>query len=293
MDQLTSMAVFAAAADLGSFTKAAEAFDISPTMVAKHVRALEARLGARLIQRTTRAQSLTEVGRAYLERCRQVLQAAQAADAVAGELIEAPRGDLKLLAPVTYGARRVAPALAEYLRRYPEVTASLVLSDRTADLAEEGFDAAIRIERLKDSGLVARPLGLYRMWLCASPEYLAAFGAPTAPRDLARHRCLGFAQWSKKDVWRLGGPTPEAVTVRNALVINNGEALRAAAVAGAGVILQPEVLLKDDVAAGRLVRLLQGFEPPPRPIQIVYPRDRHPTPKLRSFIDFTVRALAD
>jgi len=293
MDRLTSMAVFAAAADLGSFTKAAEAFDISPAMVAKHVRALEARLGAQLIQRTTRAQALTEVGRAYLERCRQVLETAEAADAVAGELTGAPRGVLKLLAPVTYGARRVAPALAEYLRRYPEVTASLVLSDRTADLAEEGFDAAIRIEQLKDSSLVARRLGVYRMWLCASPDYLAEFGAPSAPRDLARHRCLGFAQWSKKDVWRLGGAVPEPVTVRNALVVNNGEALRAAAVAGAGVILQPEVLLQDDVAQGRLVRLLAGHEPPPRPIHIVYPRERHPTPKLRTFVEFALRALAD
>ena len=288
-DRLTSMAVFVCAADKRSFTAAAETFGISATMVGKHVRWLEERVGAKLLNRTTRQQSLTEIGRIYHQRCKLLLADAEAADACADEMRTSPRGLLKIHAPVSFGSQRLAPALAAYLRIYPQVEVDLALNDRDADLVEEGYEAAIRIGALADSGLVARALQPYRMWLCAAPAYLAEAGTPRTAQELAHHNCLGFAYWRKKNVWRLRkSKRTEAVEVSGRLTVNNGQALRTAAIEGAGIIMQPEVLVGDDVASGRLVRLLADYELPSRPMHIVYVADRRPTPKLRSFIDFVV-----
>jgi DNA-binding transcriptional LysR family regulator len=288
-DRLTSMAVFVCAADKRSFTAAAETFGISATMVGKHVRWLEERVGAKLLNRTTRRQSLTEIGRIYRQRCKLLLADAEAADACADEMRTSPRGLLKIHAPVSFGSQRLAPALAAYLRIYPQVEVDLALNDRDADLVEEGYEAAIRIGALPDSGLVARALQPYRMWLCAAPAYLAEAGTPRTAQELAQHNCLGFAYWRKKNVWRLRkSERTEAVEVSGRLTVNNGQALRTAAIEGAGIIMQPEVLIGDDVASGRLVRLLSEYELPWRPMHIVYVADRRPTPKLRSFIDFVV-----
>ncbi len=292
MDRFLSMSIFVHAADKRSFTAAADAFGISATMVGKHVRSLEERLGAKLLNRTTRRQSLTEVGRIYYERCKQLLADVELADACADELRASPRGLLKIHAPVSFGGQCLAPALAAYLSRQPDVEIELALSDRTADLVEEGFEAAIRIGPLADSGLIARPLKPYAMWICASPAYLARAGTPRAAKDLGRHNCLGFAYWQKKNVWQLrkSGET-HAVSVKGRLIVNNGQALRMAAIEGLGIIMQPEILLAGDVAAGRLVRLLPAYEAPTRPMHIVYIADRRPTPKLRSFIDFAVETF--
>jgi DNA-binding transcriptional LysR family regulator len=288
-DRLTSMAVFVCAADKRSFAAAAETFGISATMVGKHVRWLEERVGAKLLNRTTRRQSLTEIGRIYRQRCKLLLADAEAADACADEMRASPRGLLKIHAPVSFGSQRLAPALAAYLRIYPQVEVDLALNDRDADLVEEGYEAAIRIGALADSGLVARALQPYRMWLCAAPAYLAEAGTPRTAQELAQHNCLGFAYWRKKNVWRLRkSERTEAVEVSGRLTVNNGQALRTAAIEGAGIIMQPEVLVGDDVASGRLVRLLSEYELPSRPMHIVYVADRRPTPKLRSFIDFVV-----
>lgn len=168
------------------------------------------------------------------------------------------------------------------------------MGDRTVDLIAEGIEAAIRIGPLPDSGLVARPLAPYRMWLAAAPAYLAAAGTLKTAQDLARHECLGFAYWRKKNLWRLArAGRAEQVEVKGRFTANNGQALRAAALAGAGVIMQPEVLLADDVAAGRLVRLLPEYELPARPMQLVYPADKRPTAKLRSFVDFVTATFGD
>ena len=199
LDRLLSMSVFVCAADKRSFTAAAEAFGISPTMVGKHVRFLEERVGAKLLSRTTRRQSLTEVGRVYYERCRQVLSDADAADACAAEMRKSARGCLKVHAPVSFGGQRLVPALTPYLRRNPEVEVDLTLSDRPADLVEGGFEAAIRIGVLADSRLVARALKPYAMWLCAAPAYLATAGTPRSSGDLAAHNCLAFAYWRHKN----------------------------------------------------------------------------------------------
>ncbi|PCE23570.1 LysR family transcriptional regulator [Paraburkholderia acidicola] len=292
LDRLLSMSVFVCAADRRSFAAAAEIFGISPTMVGKHVRFLEERVGAKLLNRTTRQQSLTEVGRLYYERCRQVLADADAADACADEMRAAPRGVLKVHAPVSFGSQRLVPALARYLRRYPGVDVDLTLADRPIDWVEKGYDAAIQIGDLADSGLVARELKRYRMWLCAAPVYLAEAGLPQTAADLSAHNCLGFSYWQKKNIWRLSrGELTESVPVKGRLTVNNGQALRTAAIVGLGIIMQPEVLVEDDVAAGRLIRLLPDYELPSRPVHLLYLADRRLTLKLRSFIDFVVESL--
>ncbi|MBV8658551.1 MAG: LysR family transcriptional regulator [Burkholderiales bacterium] len=294
MDRLLSMAVFVCAADRRSFTAAAEVFGISATMVGKHILALEARVGAKLLNRTTRSQSLTEVGRIYYERCKQLLADAEAADACADEMRVAPRGLLRIHAPVSFGSQRLAPALAEYLGQYPEVEIDLALGDRVVDLVEEGYEAAIRIGQLPDSSLVARALQPYTMWLCAAPAYLERAGTPRTAQDLTQHECLGFAYWQKKHSWRLeqAGETI-TVPVKGRFTVNNGQALKSAALAGFGIIMQPALLVDDDVAAGRLVRLLSEYELPSRPMSIVYPADKRPTPKLRSFVDFMVATFGE
>jgi|SRR6516165_1582308 DNA-binding transcriptional LysR family regulator len=292
MDRLTSMSVFVRVVEAGSFAAAANALDMSAPMVGKHVRFLEDRLGTNLINRTTRRQSLTEFGRAYYERCKLVLAEAEAADALAMNLRAAPRGRLRINAPVTFGAHSLVPRLGSYLRQYPEVSIDLNLSDRIVDVVDEGYEAVIRIAPLANSSLIARPLAPYRMIACAAPSYLAEFGAPETPADLAGRECLGFAYWVPQHEWQFNGPDGLcSVRVQSRLSINNGQALRAAALEGLGIILQPEDLLQDDIQAGRLVRVLPGYEPPTRPKHILFAPDRRPTPKLRSFIDFVVAAF--
>jgi DNA-binding transcriptional LysR family regulator len=287
MDRLTSMSVFVKAAETGSFAAAAAQLRLSSPMVGKHVRFLEERLGARLLNRTTRRQSLTEIGRAYYERCKLVLAEAEAADALAQDLRVVPRGLLRVNAPVSFGASSLVPVLARYLRQYSEVNVELTLNDRLVDLTEEGYDAVIRIGSLVDSSLIARPLAPYRLVACASPAYLAEHGVPRRPEDLGRHECLGFAYWVLRDEWQFTNAEGlHSVRVHSRLSINSAQALRAAALEGLGVTMQPECMVKEDLAAGRLERVLPDYEAPMRPISILFAPDRRPTPKLRSFIDF-------
>lgn len=289
MDRFTSMSVFVRAAEARSFAAVADEFAISPTMVGKHVKALEERVGARLLNRTTRRQSLTEIGRIYYDRCKQILADADDADASASELHAAPRGLLRINAPVSFGSERLIGAVCDFMRLHPEVEANVVLNDRTVDLIEEGFEAAIRIGPLAESGLIARKLAPYRLTVAASPAYLAEFGRPRVPADLAGHSCVGFAYWADRDLWTFRrGKREETVRIKSRLTSNNGPALRKAALAGIGIIMQGEVLLADDVAAGRLVPVLPDWEAPSRPMHIVFPPDRRLTPKVRAFIDFAV-----
>lgn len=289
MDQLTSMTAFVRAAELGGFAAAAQELGISPTMVGLHVRALEDRLGSRLLNRTTRRQSLTEVGRLYYERCRQILADLEDADRTASQLRAAPRGRLRVNAPVSFGVHALTPVIAEYLAAYPEVEVDLSVNDRVVDLVEEGFEVAVRVGPLSDSGLVARPLAPYQMVLCASPDYLARFGEPRRPADLAAHNCLAFDRWGAPHAWSF--QSGESATVRGVLRANNGEALRVAALRGLGIIQQPSVLLADDLRSGRLVRVLPEHHLPTRPVHLIYLPDRRPTPKLRTFVDFVLERL--
>jgi DNA-binding transcriptional LysR family regulator len=294
MDRLTSMAVFVRAVERGGFAAAADELGLSATMVGLHVRALEERLQARLLERTTRRQRLTEVGRLYYERCKQILADVEAADASANALSTTPRGTLRVTAPVSFGVHALAPAIARYLELYPDVEIVLAVNDRVVDLIDEGFEVAVRIGTLADSRLVARPLAPYRMVACASPDYLQRNGTPREPADLASHNCLGFDHWRNRSEWRFEGPRgSHTVGVRGSLRANNGEALRIAALSGIGIIVQPEVLLADDIRAGRLVALLRDYALPARPMQVVYLPDRRPTAKLRTFVDFVIERFGD
>ncbi|HYE00777.1 MAG TPA: LysR family transcriptional regulator [Alphaproteobacteria bacterium] len=287
MDRLTAMAVFVRVADGGSFAAAAAHFGLSRAMVSKYVQALEERLGARLLHRTTRRLSLTEIGADYLQRCREIVAAAAEAEAAAGALQAEPRGRLRINAPVSFGARHLAPALAAYLARHPAVTAELSLNDRVVDLVEEGYDLAVRIGRLADSSLVARRLAPARMAVAAAPDYLARHGAPARPEDLARHACLTYSYAAAGDEWRFEGPDgPAAVRVAGPFRANNGDAVLAAGLAGLGVLLQPTFIVGEALAAGRLVALLPGWRPAELAIHAVYPSGRHVPPKLRSLVDF-------
>lgn len=292
MDLFSSMSVFVAVADLGSFAAVAAERGLSPTMVANHVRALEARLGERLIDRTTRKQQLTEVGRAYLERCRDVLASAQAADRVAEALRAKPQGLLRVTAPVSYGAHRLTPVIADYLRAYPEVQVDLQLNDRVVDLVEEGFDVGIRSGKLHDESIVALPLPLSHMVAAATPRYLAEHGTPKHPRELERHRCIAFAAWGPDHAWRFTRDRETAsVPVRGPLICNNGQALLVAALSHAGVIVQADVLLDPLLESGALVRVLPAWALPTRAVHVVRRADLRPSAKVRSFVDFVRAAL--
>jgi DNA-binding transcriptional LysR family regulator len=292
MDRLTSMQVFVRVAQSGGFAAAAKELDISPTMVAKHVQAIEARLGTRLLHRTTRRQSLTDTGRLYLERSMATLADFDSAEASAAELQDTPRGTLRVTAPVVLGTHGIAPLVASYAMKHPQVRVELALHDRVVDLMDEGFDVAIRSGAIHDDGLVARPLAPLRMLLCASPAYLRRHGTPRHVQDLASHACLGFTHWAHKDRWRLVGPDgEETVHITSQVLINNGEAMRRAALAGGGILMQWELLLREDLKARRLVRVLPRHQPPPRPAHVVYMPNRRPTAKVRSFVEHVLKSL--
>lgn len=288
MDRLTSMAIFVRAVEKGAFAKVAEEFDISSAMVGLHVKALEGRVGSQLLLRTTRRQTLTDVGRLYYARCKQILLDVEAADATGEELQAAPQGLLRISAPNSFGVHALTPALSEFLHAHPLVQVDLSLSDRVVDLSEEGFDVAIRVGRLADEELIAKPLTPYQMTIAASPSYLKKHGTPRRPSDLADHNCLGFSVARVQSEWRFLNPDIR-VKVKGSLHASNGEALRVAALAGLGVILQPRVLLEEEVRRRRLTTLLPNLELPSRPMHVMYVKERRPTAKLRAFVDFLVR----
>jgi DNA-binding transcriptional LysR family regulator len=290
VDRFTALAVFVKVVDGQSFAAAARGFGLSPAMVSKHVRALEERLGVRLLNRTTRRLSLTEVGRGYYERARQVLADLEDADRAASDLQAAPRGTLTVNAPFSFGIRHVGPAVAAYLMAYPEVTIDISLSDRYIDLLAEGVDVALRIGRLADSSLIARRLAPIRLVACASPAYLARRGTPLVPRDLAAHDCLLYTYAVSAEEWRFVGPDgeDEVVRVSGRLLANNGDVILTAALGGVGIALVPTFMAGEHVQAGSLVTLLPGHAAPAAALYAVYPPGRHLSAKLRSFVDFLV-----
>ena len=284
------MQVFARVVEKGSFSAVAEEFGMSSTMVGKYVAQLEERLGTRLLNRTTRRQSLTEVGTAYYERCKRALAEVEAADASATELHAAPRGLLRVEAPVTFGAGVLVPAIGDYLERYPEVRIDLSLNDRVVDLVNEAVDVAIRIGTLPDSSLVARKLAPYPRVACASPAYLKAHGVPSTPAELAHHNCMGFSYSAAQKHWTFASADATSnVPISGNLRVNNGLALRTAALCGMGVVVLPEVLVAGDLAESRLVRVLPQHQLPALPMHVVYPSSRNMSLKLKSFVQFVVQ----
>lgn len=292
MDQLTSMSMFVKVVEKGGFAAAAAGSGMSATMVGNHIRALEDRLGTRLLHRTTRRQSLTEIGRAYYDECVSILARVEAAETNAREMRSHPRGQLRITAPLSYGSQLVVPILADYMERYPDVEIDLVLNDRVIDITEESFDVAIRVGPVVD-GLVARALAPSPRIICASPDYIARHGRPKTPADLVHHRCLAFSYYDGPDyVWQLPGDIQDAyVHINSRISINSWHGLRMAAICGMGIIMQPVLSLREDIAAGLLVELLEDFPKPVRPVHLIYHPDRLMTPKLKSFVEFTLERL--
>jgi DNA-binding transcriptional LysR family regulator len=288
MSLFRSMLVFVTTVQEGSMSAAAVKLGISPAMVGQHVAALEERLGTRLLNRTTRRQSLTDFGKSYVEQCRDILERVAIADQDAEAAQAEPRGQLKITAPTTFGAEVLMPALQRYRLLAPAVTLDITLTDRNVDIVDEGFDVALRIGELPDSRLIARPLAPYRMMICAAPEYLAQRGEPAHPADLATHDAIGFTP-AARSPWRLTrGDDVVEVSPRISITVNSGQAVRTAARSGLGVIMQPAILLNSDIEAGLLVRLFPDWHLRERPMSLIYHRDRRMTPRLRSIIHFAI-----
>ncbi len=291
MDRLVEMTCFARAVETGSFAAAGKALTMSAQLVGKHVSSLEDRLGAQLLVRTTRRHHLTEVGRAFYDRCCVVLKEAEAAEAAVTELTSMARGQLVLSAPSTFGTLRLMPFLTDYLTRHPAVQVKLVLTDRTVDVVGEGFDAVVRIGPLDDSSLVVRRLAPLRLGAFAAPRYLGGRRRPVVPGDLREHECLIYEYWYKPPLteWTFEKDGVEqTVAVSGRLQTNDGRAVIEAALEGQGIVLQDEELVRHHVAAGRLVHLLADHRGPARDLRVVYPPHRRMTPKLRGFLDALV-----
>ena len=291
MDRLVAMQSFVRVVERGSFATAAAASGFSPAMVGNHVRFLEARLGTLLLHRSTRSQRVTEFGRSYYERCREILLKVEAADASAGAMLGVPRGLLRITAPLSLGTTVLPGIVATYLRRHREVRVDLVLGDHRLDLLTDHLDAAIRVGTLPDSGLIARALPPLQLVVCASSAYLAAHGTPSSAAGLAAHDCLDFFP-TEPNLWRFRGPDGDvAVPVNSRLRINNGQALRLAALEGAGIIVAPMLVVADDLASGRLIRLLADHALPSLPLHVLTLPDTNAAPKLRSFIDTLITEM--
>lgn len=290
MDRLTEMEAFVQVVDHGGFTEAARKMGLSKSAVSKHVAALEARLAVRLLNRTTRRVSPTELGLAYYDRSRVVLAGALEAESMVTAMQATPKGSLRVSAPVTFGIKQVSQAVARFLCSYPEVDVNMVLDDRFVELVAEGFDLAVRIGALADSSLKARKLAETRLLVVASPTYLAEMGTPRGLDDLNAHRLLHYSNLATGNFWRLRGPSGEERQVRagGRLTVNNGESLMKAAEAGLGVVLLPTFILGDAVRRGRLVEVLPGRPKEVLGIYAVHPEGRFPQPKLRAFVDFLV-----
>jgi DNA-binding transcriptional LysR family regulator len=294
MDRYASMAIFAKVVEGASFAGAARHFRISPAVVSKNVQALEKALGVRLLNRTTRRVTPTEVGLSYYRNCVRILAEVEEAERAASDLNATPRGLLKITAPYTFGTAHVAPAVADYLATHPDVSVELALNDRFVDLIEDGFDLAIRVGELPDSTLIARRLIETRNVLCASPQYLERCGEPRTLDDLTKHNCLIYPLSGLRGEWHFLDPDgrEETVQVSGRFIANNGDALRVLALRGEGIVRLPMFILDGDLAAGRLVRLLPLYEAQTFLVHAVYPPGQFLSAKVRSFVDFIAARFA-
>ncbi|KQT69102.1 MULTISPECIES: LysR family transcriptional regulator [unclassified Aureimonas] len=293
MDRLTGLSAFVRTADLGSFVAAGRVLGLSPSAVGKAVTRLENQLGVRLVQRSTRSLRLTEEGRAFHERCRRILDDLDDAQESLMRTREAPRGRIKVSSPVV-AYHLLLPVLPDFMARYPEIELELEFTDRIVDLVEEGVDVAIRSGLLPDSRLMVRALRPFQLLLCASPAYVEIHGRPESPRDLARHRCIGFRHPNSGKVqpWPLrlpeGEPEPP---IGRVLSCNNMEALNGAVRRGLGIGCMPDFLAEASFASGALVPLLVDHLDAPGQFNLIWPSSRHLSPKVRVFVDFVVERL--
>jgi DNA-binding transcriptional LysR family regulator len=284
---VTCMRVFAAVVDTGSFAGASDKLDLSRGMATRYVAQLEQHLGVRLLTRSTRRLSLTEVGSEYYQRAVQVLAMVEESERSLAHQASVPRGTLRLSSSVAFGIHHLGWVVTEYLQQYPEVQIDVVLNDRTVNLIEEGFDLAIRIGRELEPGLIARRIAPTEVVACAAPDYLKRLGTPKQPEDLVGHNCLSYAYWSLGNEWRFRKNGVERkVAVSGNLRGNTGDILIDAAIKGLGILLQPSFLVYEALRDKRLVRILPEWEVDPLFVYAVYPDRKFLPSKVRSFIDF-------
>ncbi|MDA8585335.1 LysR family transcriptional regulator [Rhodobacteraceae bacterium] len=295
MDRLTEMEAFATVVDQGGFTDAAKKMGISKSAVSKHVSSLEARLGARLLNRTTRRVSPTEIGLAYYDRARRVLNDAGEADALVTSMQSAPSGLLRISVATDFGVNHLSPVLGDFLQEFPEITVNMVLNNRYVELISEGFDLAIRIGELEDSTLRARKLCETNRRMIASPEYFEKYGRPQKIDDLNEHKLLHYSNNSSGNVWKLTAPSGEKRQVRTAgwLTVNDGQSLLNASIAGLGIAYLPSFLYAEAMDQGLVMEAIPELPLESQGIYAVYPPGRFTQPKVRAFIDFLVHAFAE
>lgn len=288
MDKLQAMQVFSKVVEAGSFVGAAERLDLSTTAVSRYVAELEAQLGVRLLQRTTRRLHLTELGQLYYHRILHLLDEMQELESTLLQETQQPAGRLRLSVSIPFGARQLAPALARFRLRYPNIRVDVVASDRKLDLIEEGLDLALRITDNLDGNMIARPISRIRTLICAAPDYLTHHGTPQSPADLRQHDCLIYNGIPEPGLWRFvceGGELYK-VAVTGPLEADNGDILVAAAMAGMGILRSPSFMVGDAIAQGRLIPLLNGYHMPQLTLSALYPSRQYLPAKVRYLIDF-------
>lgn len=294
MNKLREIECFIAVAELGSFVKAADTLNVSKAAISRTILDLEARLGTRLMQRTTRRLSLTEAGSLYLERCKQIVSALEDADQVISIGNTDPTGLLRINVPHTFGVLHLVNVWPCLLRRYPGIRLDITLSDRIVDIIEEGYDLAIRIARLPNSSLIYRKLASTRIVVCASPDYLEQHGTPQHPEDLKDHMVMGYSYSADKDEWHFDGPKgPVSVKTNVRMHANNGDTCVAGALAGIGITRQPTFMLSEHIRNGKLVPIMPDYTPTELGIYAVYPSRTHLPAKVRATIDFLVHAFEE
>lgn len=298
MDKLEGMRIFVAVADARGFAPAARGLGLSPPAVTRAIAALEARVGAQLLRRSTRSVALTEAGARFHADCKRILAEVDEAEASASGAHSVPQGVLSITAPVMFGRLHVAPVLLDFLAQQPQLKARCYFSDQIVHLLDEGFDVAVRIAHLPDSGLTAVRAGHVRRVVVASPQYLAEHGVPRTPADLAQHRGVGFSQHgSVSAAWVFYPPgsgssnSGETAHPQMQMVTNAGEMSIAAALAGHGLARALSYQVVADVLAGRLQVVMADHEPPPIPVQLVYAEGRKAAAKVRQFVDFALERL--
>ena len=290
MDRFDNMRVFAKVVESASFTAAAAQLGISVSMVSQHVKELEERLAARLLNRTTRKVNLTEVGRAYYGRCTRLLADLEETELAVSDMHAAPRGELRVNASPTFGIRQLAPAISHFTARFPGISVELMLSDRPVDLIAEGFDVAVRLEDLPDSSLIARQLPPCRVAICGAPSYFEKHGKPRTPADLSAHNCLTLTGnvLPYCRAWHLAAADGTALNISpmGNLRSNSPAVLVVAAFAGHGLVYLPTYFVGEALQSGRLVTVLDDYMAPPLALRALYPHNRYLSAKVRAFVDF-------
>lgn len=292
MDRFESMSILVAAVDAGSLSAAARRLGRPLTTVSRKISDLEAHLGTRLLNRSSRRLTLTDAGRSYLAACQRILEDVREAERAAAGEYSTPRGELTVTAPLVFGRLHVLPIVSEFLKAYPEIDIRLVLADRPVNLFEEGVDLAVRIGDLPDSGLIATRVGAIRRVLCASPKYFVTHGMPKNPGELTAHACVTFEGLMSPEAWSfMIGKSKTSVPIHSRLIVNTAEAAIDAAIAGVGITRVLSYQIAEAIQADKLTIALQEFEPTPWPVSLVYGGGGLVPLKLRAFLDFTAPRL--